>query len=79
MVGLIQDRMPVILSKQNEKLWLDQATDEESLLGMLIQYPANVMSHYPVSPTISDTKVDLASMIIPTPPADQHGNLTLFD
>lgn len=79
MVGLIQDRMPVILSKQNEKLWLDQNADEEALLGMLTKYPANVMSHYPVSPTISDTKIDLASMIIPTPPADQHGNLTLFD
>jgi putative SOS response-associated peptidase YedK len=79
MVGLIQDRMPVILTKQNEKLWLDQNMDEESLLKMLTKYPANAMSHYPVSPTITDTNIDLASMIIPTPPADQHGNLTLFD
>jgi putative SOS response-associated peptidase YedK len=79
MVGLIQERMPVILSKQNEKLWLDGSTDEESLVGMLTTYPAAAMNHYPVSPTITDIKSDFASMIIPTPPSDQHGNLTLFD
>jgi hypothetical protein len=38
-----------------------------------------ILNNYPVSPMISNTAQDLASMIIPTPPADQHGNLTLFD
>lgn len=79
LVGEVQDRMPVILSTQNEKLWLDPNTDEQSLTGMLTSYPAAAMTHYPVSPGISDSKIDLASLIIPTAPADQHGNLTLFD
>jgi putative SOS response-associated peptidase YedK len=79
LVGEVHDRMPVILSTQNEKLWLDQNTDEESLTGMLTAYPSAAMTHYPVSPGISDIKLDLASLIIPTAPADQHGNLTLFD
>jgi putative SOS response-associated peptidase YedK len=79
LVAQVQDRMPVILSTQNEKLWLDQNTDEESLVGMLTAYPAAAMTHYPISPGIMDTNLDLASMIIPTAPADQHGNLTLFD
>lgn len=79
MVGLIQDRMPVILTKQNEKLWLDTSTDEQTLENLLSAPPASSMNHYPVAPTISDIKSDFPSMIIPTPPADQHGNLTLFD
>ncbi|HEY0656146.1 MAG TPA: SOS response-associated peptidase [Chryseosolibacter sp.] len=79
LVAQVQERMPVIVSKQNEKLWLDSATDETSLIGMLTAYPAAAMTHYPVSPGISDSNVDLASLIIPTAPADQHGNLTLFD
>jgi putative SOS response-associated peptidase YedK len=79
LVAQVQDRMPVILSRENEKLWLDSATDDEALIGMLTAFPASAMTHYPVSPGISDIKLDLASLIIPTAPADQHGNLTLFD
>jgi putative SOS response-associated peptidase YedK len=79
LVETIQERMPVILTKQAEKIWLDNSSDEESLIGLLTKYPAAAMNFYPVAPGISDTRVDLPSMIIPTPPADQHGNLTLFD
>lgn len=79
LVAQVQERMPVILSKENEKLWLDSNADEESLLKILSNPSTAVMTHYPVSPGISDIKIDLASLIIPTAPADQHGNLTLFD
>jgi putative SOS response-associated peptidase YedK len=79
LVAQVQDRMPVILAKQNEKLWLDPNQDDASLMSMLTAYPPAAMTHYPVSPGISDIKIDLASLIIPTSPADQHGNLTLFD
>lgn len=79
LVAQVQERMPVILSKENENLWLDASTDDETLMAMLTAYTASAMTHYPVSPGISDIKVDLASLIIPTAPADQHGNLTLFD
>lgn len=79
LVAQVQERMPVILSKENEKLWLDPNTEDEALVGMLTSFPATAMTHYSVSPGISDIKVDLASLILPTAPADQHGNLTLFD
>lgn len=79
LVAQVHERMPVILSKENEKLWLDPATDEETLTNILSAPSTAAMIHYPVSPGISDTKLDLASLIIPTAPADQHGNLTLFD
>jgi putative SOS response-associated peptidase YedK len=79
LVSLVQERMPVILTRQAEKIWLDPASDEETLLGLLTAYPGASMNHYPVSPAIADNHKDVPSLIIPTPPADQHGNLTLFD
>lgn len=79
LVGQVQERMPVILSRQSEKIWLDNASDEGTLLALLTAYPAAAMNHYPVSPGIGDIRSDVPSLIIPTPPADQHGNLTLFD
>jgi len=71
--------MPAILTREAEKAWLDNSTNETTLLDLLTPYPATAMDHYPVSPAISDPSADLPSMILPTPPADQHGNLTLFD
>jgi putative SOS response-associated peptidase YedK len=78
-VASVQERMPVMLSKENESKWLSTDTSEEDLIKMLGKFPSTAMNYYPVSPSITDTKADLASMIIPTPPSDQHGNLTLFD
>lgn len=79
LVSAIQERMPVILSKEAEGLWLDPDASEESLLHVLKPYPETLMDYYPVSPAIADSASDLPSMILPTPPSDQHGNLTLFD
>lgn len=79
LVAGIQERMPVILNKQNEKLWLHPEAGEAALLDALTPIAATAMDHYPVSPAIKDSHADFPSMIIPTPPADQHGNLTLFD
>ncbi len=79
LVSTVQERMPVILTKQSEKIWLDASSGEEELLSLLTAYPAAGMNHYPVSPRISDMAADVPSLIVPTPPADQHGNLTLFD
>jgi putative SOS response-associated peptidase YedK len=78
-VSLVQERMPVILTRDAEKIWLDNNAEEEVLLSLLTAYPAAAMNHYPVSPRISDSHTNVPSLIIPTPPADQHGNLTLFD
>jgi putative SOS response-associated peptidase YedK len=78
-VKTIQERMPVILTKEGEAVWLNKASEETDLLKLLVPYPDNLISHYPVSPAIGNTERDVASLILPTPPADQFGNLTLFD
>lgn len=79
LVGQVQERMPVILTRQDEVLWLDNTTAEDALTALLRPYPAAGMTHYPVSPRIGNPAFDVPSMITPTPPADQFGNLTLFD
>jgi putative SOS response-associated peptidase YedK len=78
-VESVSERMPLILSAEQEFAWLDAVQEEETLLSILKINPVQQLNYYPVSPVISNIAQDLASMIIPTPPADQHGNLTLFD
>jgi putative SOS response-associated peptidase YedK len=71
--------MPVIFTKESEEVWLDNHSKENDLMEILIPYPTDRISHYPVSPRINNANTNVPSLIIPTPPADQFGNLTLFD
>lgn len=79
MVASVQERMPVILDQKSESIWLSGRSDAMSLTNILVAYPASKMNHFPISPRITDTKIDVPSLIFPTPPSDQFGNLTLFD
>ncbi len=46
----IHDRMPVILTKENEEAWLDRTMDDtEYLKSLLLPYNANEMKAYEVS------------------------------
>jgi putative SOS response-associated peptidase YedK len=74
----LPDRMPVILNAQAEKIWLGKDSPEHALLNVLSAQNSE-MNYYPVSPRISQKDIDVPSLILPTPPSDQHGNLTLFD
>ena len=78
-IGEITERMPVIFSKKEEKIWLDTNSSEDQLLQLIHHYPAEFLEGYNVSPLINSIERDGPSLIIPTPPADQFGNLTLFD
>ena len=72
------ERMPLILSTEQEKVWVDMHAAEASVRAIL-ETPANISTdHYTVSPAIEESGKDLPSMIHPAPPADQFGNLTLF-
>ena len=73
----ITDRTPAILTKDEADVWMNADASEEQLLACL--HPFNgLLESFSVSPRIADVKADDATMIIPVPPADQHGNLTLF-
>jgi putative SOS response-associated peptidase YedK len=78
-VSAIHDRMPVIFDKDDENIWLNKTSTENDLLALFTRRPLSSLHFYPVSPRINDTRVNLPSLVVPTPPSDQHGNLTLFD
>lgn len=79
LVLTVHERMPVMLDKKAEARWLNPGSTESELFSLLTAYPADKMNHYSISPRINDIAFDVPSLIVPAPPADQHGNLTLFD
>lgn len=78
-VSGVTDRMPLILTQAQEKIWLSADVDDATLVEVLNSKGMSGLSAYTVSPRIHATTLDVPSLIIPAPPADQHGNLTLFD
>ncbi|CAN5227803.1 SOS response-associated peptidase [soil metagenome] len=73
----VAERMPVILNPASEKLWL-ASWDEKELHNILAE-PSPVLEFYSVSPLVNNPEKNDRLVIIPAPPADQFGNLTLFD
>jgi putative SOS response-associated peptidase YedK len=74
----VHDRMPVILTKETEKIWLDNHSEEEKLKNLFSPFSAKSMLSYTVSPLVNSVKNDQPSVINRTAPMDQHGNYTLF-
>ena len=65
----IHDRMPVILSRDNEDLWLDRSeSDPAALADALNPYPANEMDAYEVSPLVNSYVNDGPEVIDRNPP-----------
>ena len=59
LVAKIHTRMPVILDREGEALWLDRSmTDGEALVKLLRPYPAEEMKAYAVSPIVGNVKND---------------------
>lgn len=62
----IHDRMPVILPKDAEDLWLDpDINDPQPLAAMLKPYPSEKMEKYPVSTDVGNTRNDSPNLIQP--------------
>lgn len=78
LVSEVHDRMPVVLTPETEKKWLNNYSSEEELLEILKPFSANEMLSYPVSTLVNSVKNDSQALIRKTDPMDQHGNYTLF-
>ena len=65
LVGLVHNRMPVILRKETERRWIDNDTTDERLLKLLDSYPANLMQMYEISPRVNRTSEDSPELIKP--------------
>ena len=63
LIAKIHDRMPVILSKKDEKVWLDPALDITEAIKMLHPYPAEEMKMYPVSTLVNKPENDIPQVI----------------
>ena len=62
----IHDRMPVILTREAEGLWLDPTIQEPAkLLPLLTPYPAKDMEAYPVSSRVNNPAHDGPECIVP--------------
>jgi putative SOS response-associated peptidase YedK len=78
LISDIHDRMPVILDKNSEKLWLDESISTADHLSLLMPFPSEEMETYTVSSLVNSVLHDHEGLIKPAPPTDQHGNYTLF-
>jgi putative SOS response-associated peptidase YedK len=60
----LHDRMPVILPRELEAVWLDLAeTQASALVPLLRPYPADVMAAYPVSTAVNSPQADGPELI----------------
>lgn len=78
-VAQVCERMPVILTESQESIWLNKNSTEDSLLGLLSSVSSELMEGFSVSTQLNTLSFDRPSLLLPMPPADQFGNLTLFD
>ncbi|MDF2652860.1 MAG: response-associated peptidase [Paenibacillus sp.] len=61
----IHDRMPVILSREDEQKWLEKQQPVEELKKLLKPFPAEEMKAYPVSKAVGNVKNSGAELILP--------------
>ena len=68
LIGAYHNRMPAILSQDQENIWLQQTEqDPDRLLALLRPYPANLMRGYRVSALVNNVKNDCPECIEPIP------------
>ncbi|MBK5279300.1 MAG: SOS response-associated peptidase [Bacteroidia bacterium] len=79
MVSSVSETMPAIFDGNAEKIWLNKNSNEVDLLKLLVPLAEEELDNYTISPRIYLTTNDGPSLLLPTPPSDQFGNLTLFD
>ncbi len=74
----LHERMPVILDPADYSQWLDaEATEPGPLEQLLVPYPAEKMTIYPVGTTVNSARQDTPECIAQVAPAKIQG--TLFD
>ena len=59
----IHDRMPAILTTENESLWLDNHLKPSDTLDLLQPYPSEYMYAYPVSTEVNNVRNNNANLI----------------
>lgn len=74
----IHDRMPVILTKEQEELWLSEDISPEELLNMIEPYSDDDLDAFPVSNKVNNVRNNDVSLIQPIEEPPEITELTLF-
>ena len=61
-------RSPVILNRDNERLWLQKGLSLDEVLALLNSYPAEKMEAYPIDKAIKNPKAEGKHLIMPVGP-----------
>jgi len=61
----IHNRMPVILPREHEAIWLDNDADQGIWLDMLRPYPAELLTAHPVSKRVNYVSNDDPEVVQP--------------
>ncbi len=65
----IFDRMPVILPRESEDIWLDpDVTDAQVLVSLLKPYPAGPMEAFQVGAAVNDARNESPDLVAAAPP-----------
>jgi putative SOS response-associated peptidase YedK len=65
LVGLVHERMPVILRQDTERQWIDSAIPGDTVVQLLDAYPAKLLQMYEISPRVNRTTEDSPELIQP--------------
>ena len=65
LVAKLHDRMPVMLTRSEEQMWLQDTTTESELLSFLNPYPSESMSYYKVSSKVNSVRNNSPDIIKP--------------
>ncbi|NND31129.1 MAG: SOS response-associated peptidase [Saprospiraceae bacterium] len=76
-IAHIHDRMPAILTRDQENLWLDDTIPPEDALGIISPYPNEHIKAYEVSSRVGKVSENDAQLIAPVEPGPK-GQGSLF-
>lgn len=65
LVGEVHDRMPVILHREDEGIWLDGESDTATLEALLAPFPGEEMAGFRVSPKVNNPENEGEDLIEP--------------
>jgi putative SOS response-associated peptidase YedK len=75
----VSDRMPLVLSLEQEKEWLKLVAEWSELTRYILPYAPDKMRLFPVSAQVNQPEINSPELILPAQPTDQFGNYVLFE
>ncbi len=78
-VNHISQRMPAILNDDLLVEWLNDSNTSESILEYVVPFNDEPLKNYTINPKLVDPNFNSKDLWQKVPPANQFGNLTLFN